>query len=142
MEKVNEAYIDSQVFIKSILGTDTDAEKARAIISAIESKQTGGHTSILTFDEVAFSVRKIAGFEKSIIAGQYFLKIPNLTFIEATYGIIKLAQELIEKYRIRPRDAIHAACSVHKGIKIIVSDDADFDSLKELERKSIKDFKI
>lgn len=142
MEKIPEAYLDTSLFIPSILDTTASAEKARQIIDDIQNGKTFGYTATLTFDEIAYAVRRIAGFEKSLIAGSYFLKIRNLNFINVSYETVAFAQDLIKAYKLKPRDAIHAACAVSKGIKIIVSDDADFDSVKELERKSIKEFKI
>ncbi|MBI4452998.1 type II toxin-antitoxin system VapC family toxin [Candidatus Woesearchaeota archaeon] len=142
MEKITEAYLDTSVFVVSALDTGVNGEKSRNIIDAIQKNSFEGYTSALTFDELAFAVRKLRSFENSIIAGDDFLNMGHLNFIEIAYETVKLAQDLIKKYRLRPRDAIHAACAMHKDIKIIVSDDADFDSVKELERKSIKDFKI
>ena len=142
MEKINEAYLDTSVFATSILDTGINGEKARNIIDGVQNKHVDGYTSALTFDETVFIVRKFRGFDNSITAGDDFLGINNLNLIEVDYGIIAAAQELIKKYRIKPRDAIHAACTMHKNIKTIVSDDADFDSVKELERKSFKEFKI
>ena len=142
MEKSQQTYLDSSVFIPANLKPDQTGERAREIINSVKEGAMQGYTSTLTFDEVVFTLRKFGGFEKSVITGDIFLNIPHLKFIEVTYEIITLAQDLIKKYRLKPRDAIHAACAINKGIKIIISDDADFDAIKELERKSIKDFKI
>ena len=142
MEKSQQVYLDSSVFIPANLKSDQIGEQARNIINSVEAGIIQGDTSTLTFDEVAFTLRKIGGFEKSIMTGDIFLSIPNLNFIDVTYEIITSAQELIKKYRLKPRDAIHAACAINNDINIIISDDADFDAIKELERKSIKDFKI
>ena len=142
MEKSQQAYLDSSVFITANLKLDHNGKKAREIINAVKASFIEGYTSTLTFDEAVFTLRKIAGFEKSVITGDVFLSIPNLKFIEVHYGAITLAQDLIKRYRLKPRDAIHAACAINKDINIIVSDDSDFDVITELERKSIKEFKI
>ena len=142
MEKINEAYLDASVFIASCLDTGANGEKARKIIDAVQKKRIYGYTCVLTFDESVFIIRKFRGFENSLIAGDDFLNIQHLNFIEVTYEIIASAQELIKKYKLKPRDAIHAACAIANGIKTIVSDDSDFDILKEIERKSAREFKI
>ena len=43
-------------------------------------------------------------------------------------------QELMEKYEIKPRDAIHVATALENDIEIIVSYDRDFDKLEEIKR--------
>ena len=40
----------------------------------------------------------------------------------------------MEKYKIKPRDAIHAAIALENGIETIVSYDRDFDKLEEIKR--------
>ena len=35
---------------------------------------------------------------------------------------------------MKPKDAIHSACAIKNGIKEIISDDPDFDTLKEAKR--------
>jgi predicted nucleic acid-binding protein len=44
------------------------------------------------------------------------------------------AQEIVEKYRLTPRDAIHAAAAIDNKIATIVSYDKDFDILDEIRR--------
>lgn len=142
MEKSQQVYLDSSLFITANVKSDYEGEKAREIIKGLKTGLIEGYTSTLTFDEVSFVIRKIAGFENSVLSGDIFLSIPNLKFIEVDYNIIVLAQDLIKRHRLKPRDAIHAACAINNDIKIIISDDADFDAIKELERKSIGKFKI
>ena len=142
MEKIKEVYLDSTVFITASLNTNSVGRKARDILNAVDKQLIEGYTSTLTFDEVVFIVRKLAGFEKSLAVGDAFLKIQYLRFIDVTYGLVLLAQELIRKYKIKPRDAIHAACASGKGIKFLISDDSDFDIIKEIERKSISELRL
>ena len=47
---------------------------------------------------------------------------------------IRRAQRFVEKYKLKPRDAIHAATAISHGISQIISDDPDFDKVSELER--------
>ena len=38
---------------------------------------------------------------------------------------------------LKPRDAIHLATALKAGASTIVSDDADFDNIKEIKRKGL-----
>jgi len=44
------------------------------------------------------------------------------------------AQELVERYRLNPRDALHAAVALENKIKTIVSYDEGFDAITEIKR--------
>lgn len=44
------------------------------------------------------------------------------------------AQDLLERYRIRPGDAIHAATAIENRITSVVSYDKDFDVIHGIER--------
>ena len=44
------------------------------------------------------------------------------------------ALEFMEKYKLKPRDAFHVAIMENFGIKEIVSDDSDFDKVREIKR--------
>ena len=70
----------------------------------------------------------------ALAEGRRFLEFPNLKFLKVDGPTVSRAQELISKYEIKPRGAIHAACALENGIKEIVSDDPDFDEVKELKR--------
>jgi len=43
----------------------------------------------------------------------------------------------MERYPLKPRDAIHAATALAEEASTILSDDADFDAVKELHRKPL-----
>ncbi len=44
---------------------------------------------------------------------------------------------MAETYLLNPRDAIHCASAITKGLNVIVSDGADFDAVKEIKRIAI-----
>ena len=79
-------------------------------------------------------VRKIFGLKPSIELGRKFLEFPNLKLLNVKRSIVLRAQRLMEKYEIKPRDAIHAATALENGIETIVSYDRDFDKLEEIKR--------
>jgi len=133
-------YLDANVFLNAILNREKEGEKARDLIQKIEKGDMTACTSALSFDEVFWSVKKHRDFEKALKATKAFLEIPNLIFLDVNNEIIWLAYNLAEKYKIDPRDAIHLACALNHGVFTLVSEDKDFDKVKEIKRKSLLEF--
>ncbi|MBI4449019.1 type II toxin-antitoxin system VapC family toxin [Candidatus Woesearchaeota archaeon] len=128
-------YIDSTVFVGSTL---KEPNCDQAVKSFIEDPE-GGITASLTWDEYVYLIRKKNGFEASSIASDFFLRIPKLMIIEIGGRTIEKAHHIMVQYRLKPRDAIHVACMLEKGVREIVTDDVDFDKVKEIKRIAIKD---
>jgi len=42
--------------------------------------------------------------------------------------------DILKKYNLKPSDAIHLAAMKLEGINIIVSEDADYDKIKDVRR--------
>ena len=49
-----------------------------------------------------------------------------------------MAQSLMDKYKLSPRDSIHVASALSRKATIIISDDEDFDQIKEIKRTPLK----
>jgi hypothetical protein len=130
-------YIDSNVFIyPAIYQTESQlkAKKAKEILLKIEKGEISAHTSTLTWDEVVWVVGKLLSRDDGINQGKKLLGFPNLEFINVDEGILTLAQNLLNKYKLSPRDSIHAASAVSRKIKAVISDDKNFDQVKEITR--------
>ena len=130
---MNKKYIDSNIFLNSILYSDAKAKKCKEILYKIIQKEFVAVTSLLTWDEVVYIVEKNLGKNISIQEGEKFLRFPNLSFIDVNKQIIYRAQELASSYDIKPRDAIHAAAAIINNCNEIITDDSDFNSIKELK---------
>jgi len=133
-------YLDANVFLNAILNTEKEGEKARELVQKIQKGEMAAATSALSFDEVFWGVKKHRDFEKALRATKAFLEIQNLVFLDVNDEIIWSAYGLAEKYRLDPRDAIHLACALNHGIFTLVSEDQDFDKVKEIKRRSLLDF--
>ncbi len=134
-------YVDANVFVDAVLYEDKKGEQAKNLLIEIANGKFAAYTSILTWDETVWVVRKFLGKEKAAIEGRKFVEFPNIKFIPVDTIIIIQAQRLMEKYGIRPRDSIHAATAISQGIKEIVSDDQNFDVIKEIRRIPISKFR-
>lgn len=134
-------YADANVFIFPVIyGDSGNGAKASRILEKIEGGRLSAHTSWLTWDEVVWVVRKTLGKADSIESGRKLMQFPNLKFIEVSESVIAKSQSLIEKYQLKPRDAIHCSSAISKGINLFVSDDPGFDTVKEIKRTSIEEF--
>jgi predicted nucleic acid-binding protein len=134
-------YVDSNVFLYSALYSpdlEPKAKKAKEILQKIENKELSAATSTLTWDEVVWVATKLLGRTGGIAQGQKLLGFPNLEFINVDEGILAQAQSLMGKYKLSPRDSIHVASALNRKATIIISDDEDFDQIKEIKRTPLK----
>lgn len=130
-------YIDSNVFIYPIIYDEEaikEAGRAKEILLKIASGKIEAYTAAITWDEILWIVRKLFGTELSLEHGRRFLSFPNLKLLGIKKTTILKAQEIVEKYRLTPRDAIHAATALENRIDKIISYDKDFDNLTEIKR--------
>jgi uncharacterized protein len=135
--KNEPAYIDSNVFIYPIIypqEVDIRVKNAAAILKSIAIGEFSAFTSTLTWDEVVWAVRKALGKSESVNEGQKLLGFVNLQFIRADENILNQAQVLMSRYNLKPRDSIHLASAIDGKLNTIISDDQDFDAVKEIKR--------
>jgi len=130
-------YVDSNVFVYPVIYNPEvigEAKKSKDFLLKIASGKVEAYTATVTWDEVAWVVRKVFGFEFSADESKKFLSFPNLRLLGVKKSTVFRAQELVEKYRMKPRDAIHAAVALENKITTIVSYDKDFDEMNEIRR--------
>ena len=130
-------YVDSNVFLYPIVYEPEAVEEAREskdFLLKISEGLVEACTATITWDEVVWVVRKMFGLKPSIELGRKFLEFPNLKFLNIKRSVVFRAQRLMEKYGIKPRDAIHAATALENGVETIVTYDRDFDRLEEIKR--------
>jgi predicted nucleic acid-binding protein len=129
-----EFYLDSNVFIHAAVYHEAGrGGTAKKILLRMTRGEIEGYTSSLTWDELVWVVKRIEGLDAARKAGAKFLQLANLKILSVN-NVVELAQKLIEKYDINPRDAIHLACALKNGVREIISDDSDLDKVKEITR--------
>lgn len=79
-------------------------------------------------------LRGLIGIEASINYGRKFLIFPKLRLIPVKRTTVLKAQEISEAYKLKPRDALHAAAAIENKISVIVSYDKDFDGIEGIKR--------
>lgn len=134
-------YLDANVFLAAALHKGDTGRKAKALLRRVQEGSTAAATSALTYDEVYWLVKKHRGRDDALMSAGALLMLPNLAILDVTVEVIWRAHKLLEDYALDPRDAIHAASALTKGIKTVVSEDADFDKIKGIKRTSIRGFK-
>lgn len=130
-------YVDSNIFIYPIIYyelTIPESKNCKDFLLRIATGEIEAYTSLVTWDEVTGITRKISGIDASIDQGRKFLRFPNLKILTLRKTTISKAQEIMEKYKLKARDAIHAATALEGKITTIVSYDRDFDVIEELKR--------
>mgnify|MGYP001614296624 CR=1 FL=1 len=131
---MKKIYLDANIFLNAILYDDKKAESCKEIISQIINNKLQGYTSLLTWDEVVYTIQKLSGRKLSIKEGEKMLKVPNMVFLDVNINIILKAQRLMDRYDLYPRDSIHLSSMLINNIEELASDDSDFDKLKEIKR--------
>ncbi len=129
-------YLDSNIFIYAAINTAEPGEKARHLLQEIQQGEEKAVTSALTFDEVFWAVKKHS-MEAALDVSQALLEFPNLEIAAATKETVRSALDIIKKYGIPPRDAIHAATASAEKADGIVSTDPHFDKIPGLKRKTL-----
>lgn len=132
-------YLDANVFIYAAIGIPVDRKvvSAKELLKKIVRGEMRAVTSFLSWDEFVWIVRKIEGSNVAKEKGREFLLMPNLKFCIVDERVIIKSQEIVERYNLHPRDAIHAASAIVYDVEGIVSDDPDFDSIRELKRMKL-----
>lgn len=132
-------YLDANLFIYAALSPKTEQAGilARKILTRVFEGKLAAATSSLTWDEVVWVIRKIEGEKVAASEGAKFLSFPKLVILSVSESVIFKAQELVENIRIKPRDAIHAACCIENGIEEIVTNDPDFDLVEGVKKVSL-----
>ena len=126
-------YLDANIFLYASMNEGALGQKSRALLTRIAKKEEMGYTSYLTWDEFVHSLRKLFGREAAIDQGGKLLNFLNLQFISADASVLEKAQQLIEKYTVHPRDAIHIASAIIHNIPTIISNDSDFQKIEEIK---------
>lgn len=130
-------YIDSSVFLYAALSQEEIGNKARALLGEVQQGKKNACSSALTFDEIVWVVKRYRSMEDAIVAGEAFLNFPNLKLTPVNGDLLIEALEMIKKYRLDPRDAIHAASAISEEAEEIVSTDQHFDGIACLHRKPL-----
>lgn len=130
-----KAYFDSNVFVLSVIDEGRRGDKARELFTDVIHGEVSAVSSPLTLDEVIWVLLEITKKkELALLEAQRFLQLSGIEWAPVKKEEISEAIAFMQKYNLGPRDAIHLAVALSSGCSSIVSDDADFDQIKEIKR--------
>ena len=93
------------------------------------------YTDVLVLDELIYVSWKKYGvpyeltleFVESIV-------LPYVIIVSLGENELKHAMHVIKRYGLKPSDALHIGVMKSRGISIIISEDKEFDKVKEIKR--------
>lgn len=128
-------YLDANIFIFPVLSDDARAQKSIALLKKVILGELSAVTSTLTLDEVAWAILKLTHDRNlSITEALKILTFDNLQIMPVDQQIMYDAFQLMKKYSsLKPRDAIHISVALSSHATTFISNDADFDKIKEIK---------
>ena len=126
-------FADANLFVYAELDNTEKGDLARKFIELAINKNIKIAISVLVLDEIAWAVKKLSNYDNAIEYCEKIIELPNLEILSLPSSLVPKIIKYM-KLGIKPRDAIHIATMLEHGIFTIVSDDSDFDKIKEIER--------
>ena len=125
-------YLDSNIFIYAIVADDKRASACRSLLKAVHDQSLEGCTSVLTWDEVVYSLQRLVGPDAGFDRGEDLLHFPNLALLACNERVLRDTCSLGRAHKLKPRDAIHVATARLAQASMFVSEDGDFRAVPNL----------
>ena len=152
-------YLDTMIFYGLLRGIEPAAQR---LFSRIQAGEFMTHTSVLTFDELAYRMllalirdhyggsplERLRQEEQKMIIEFYprlaphltrLRMFPNLVLVDVTASDLAAMDDAIMKYHLQPRDALHLAAMEKCGCFDIVSNDKHFDRVATIHQYTLTD---
>lgn len=130
-------YLDANVFVFAALAKDELGNASRRILAGLRG--VDAKTCCLTIDEIAWVALKRVDAPTSVRICRAVFALRDLDIVSVEFGDMWKMVEVMERLRLRPRDALHLAIMNRLGEKVIVTEDEHFD-VAGVERVSIETF--
>jgi len=132
-------YVDTNVFFLAGFGDDNNpkTQKAKELILRMSEGKEIFYTSLITVDELIWAVMKRKIDRNTAIKQGLLLHQLPIKFVPLITSISLKALDLMQAYQISPRDALHAASCIEVKASALITDDNDFDKIKEIKRETL-----
>jgi len=129
-------YLDTNVFFFAGFGDEKDprTQKAKELLIRIGEGKETAYTSLITIDELIWAIIRQRKDRKTAIEQGFRMHALPIHFIPLITSISLRALHLMQRYHLNPRDALHAASCLEVKANGLVTDDADFDAVKDIKR--------
>lgn len=133
-------YIDTNLFIYAVEGTDEREHSARSIFALIDAGQASGVTSEITLAECLVVPYREGNVRAQTVYERALVSRPGLEVVPVSRAILRTAAALRANAAIRLPDAIHLATAVTTGCNLVISNDLRLpdDSVKTLSLSDIR----
>ncbi len=93
------------------------------------------YTDVLVLDELIYVSKKKYGipYELSIEFIEAIV-LPYINILELGEEEYEHASKLMIEYKLKPSDSLHIGAMLNNGINVIVSEDKEFDKIKQIKR--------
>ncbi len=150
-------YLDTMIPYALLRSLDPSVQ---ALFERIERGEIRAYTSVLTFDELSYRLLLAAVRDthtgspldhlrrnEAAIIQQFYPPIavqlahlrtfPNLTVVDLTVDDLASMDDAMQRYHLRPRDALHLATMQKVGCLNLASNDGDWERVPMVERYAV-----
>ena len=93
------------------------------------------YTDVLVLDEVIYISRRKYGIPHHVsLKFIESIVLPYISIISLGEDEYKRAAGILAEYNLKPSDSLHLGAMLNNGINIIISDNKEFDRMKEVKR--------
>lgn len=125
--------LDTSVFIYQVERNARYFALSDAVFEWLERQGNEAVTSTLSLTELLVPAYR-EGNEKRIQTYYgLFRTYPGLTWVPPNLEVADIAARLRAAHGLKTPDAIHAATAIYTGVSVLVTNDAQFKRVKELE---------
>ena len=93
------------------------------------------YTDVLVLDELIYVSKKKYGIPYKL--STEFIEtivLPYINILELGEEEYEQASKLVIKYKLKPSDSLHIGAMLSSGINVIVSEDREYDKIKQVKR--------
>jgi len=131
-------YLDSNIFVIAANPEDNRHADAIQVLEQMEQGKLSCCTSVLTVDEVVWAVNRIVGREEAENVWHALPKEPNLTLLSLDELDVVAARQFYGK--LDPRDCLHAQSYRSSDAAILLTEDADFEQIDNVQAHTLSSF--